>query len=215
MAYPFLVAPIFAPTYRVVEQPARRQSVPLPAPPKNHADLEGLDFHRDSSGSPSPTNTGMESPARRNSSLATHRVPRTFGSATVRTRSLGFGAGVVYERDYQEPSDDDVIIVTVRLSNQFRKLSVDGGDELPSRPQRRSFLRRLSTRMGSGLDHSAQKEERYKAVKMPRGEYKRHFRRDKDGNYAGSEPEREWNEAELMKEYEAYQDLPLSTVLLC
>lgn len=134
MAYPFLVAPIFAPTYRVVEQPARRQSVPLPAPPKNHADLEGLDFHRDSgSGSPSPTNTGMESPARRNSSLATHRVPRTFGSATVRTRSLGFGAGVVYERDYQEPSDDDVIIVTVRLSNQFRKLSVDGGDELPSR----------------------------------------------------------------------------------
>lgn len=69
--------------------------------------------------------------------------------------------------------------------------------------------------MGSGLDHSAQKEERYKAVKMPRGEYKRHFRRDKDGNYAGSEPEREWNEAELMKEYEAYQDLPLSTVLLC
>ncbi|KAF2208439.1 hypothetical protein CERZMDRAFT_87816 [Cercospora zeae-maydis SCOH1-5] len=201
MAYPFLVAPIFAPTYRPVE-PDRRRSVPLPAPPKNHTDLQGLDFHDPASASPSPTNTGMESPARRNSALAADRTPRTYGSATVRTRSLGFGAGVVYERDFQEPSDDDIIIVTVRLSNQFRKF-----------PQPRSFLRRLSTRMGSGLDHSAQKEERYKAVKMPRGEYKRHFRRDKDGNYAGTEPERDWDEDELMKEYEAYQDVPLARIL--
>lgn len=67
--------------------------------------------------------------------------------------------------------------------------------------------------MATGFDHSAEKEERYKAIKMPRGDYRRYFQRDKDGNYAGTEPERQWDEADLMKEFEAYQDLPLHTVL--
>lgn len=67
--------------------------------------------------------------------------------------------------------------------------------------------------MGSSFDHSAEKEERYKAVKMPRRDYKRYFQRDKDGGYAGTEPERDWDEDELMKEFEAYQDLPLRTIV--
>lgn len=75
------------------------------------------------------------------------------------------------------------------------------------RPPPRSFLRRMSTRLH--LDHSAEKEERYKALKMPRREYHRYFLRDASGNYAGSEPERPWSEAELMQEFGAYQDLPL------
>jgi hypothetical protein len=53
-------------------------------------------------------------------------------------------------------------------------------------------LRRLSTRVAPSFDHSAEKEERYKAVKMPRGEYKKHFVKDAEGNYVGTEPEREW-----------------------
>lgn len=84
---------------------------------------------------------------------------------------------------------------------------------ITDRPQPRSFLRRLSTRIGSSFDHSAEKEERYKAVKMPRRDYKRYFQRDKDGGYAGTEPERDWDEDELMKEFEAYQDLPLRTIV--
>lgn len=81
------------------------------------------------------------------------------------------------------------------------------------RPQPRSFLRRLSTRVASSFDHSAEKEERYKAVKMPRRDYKRYFRRDKDGGYAGTEPERDWDEDEINQEFGAYQDLPLLTIL--
>lgn len=83
------------------------------------------------------------------------------------------------------------------------------------RPPARSFLRRLSTRMSatSSFDHSAEKEERYKAVKMPRGEYKRYFARDKEGNYAGTEPEREWDERDLLRDYAAYQDIPIHSIL--
>lgn len=66
--------------------------------------------------------------------------------------------------------------------------------------------------MSSSFDHSAEREERYKAIKMPRGDYKRYFQRDKDGNYAGTEPERDWNEAELMKEFGHYQEMPLHTI---
>ena len=84
---------------------------------------------------------------------------------------------------------------------------------LHHRPQPRSFLRRLSTRVGSSFDHSAEKEERYKAVKMPRRDYKRYFRRDKDGGYAGTEPERDWDEDDISKEFGIYQDLPLHTIL--
>lgn len=67
--------------------------------------------------------------------------------------------------------------------------------------------------MVPSLDHSAEKEERYKAIKMPRGEYKRFFARDRDGNYAGSEPEKDWDEGDLMREYGEYQDSTLHSII--
>lgn len=64
------------------------------------------------------------------------------------------------------------------------------------------------------MDHTAEKEERYKAIKMPRGEYKKYFARDRDGNYAGTElPERQWNEEELLSRYGEYQAVPLHSIL--
>lgn len=86
-----------------------------------------------SDGSSKAYSVGVEPAALRNSDFAAHRNPRMLNAANVRTRSLGFGAGVVFEREYQEPTDEDVIIVTVRLANRFRKSSVDGADDLPSR----------------------------------------------------------------------------------
>lgn len=60
------------------------------------------------------------------------------------------------------------------------------------RPAPRSFLKRLTTRVVPSLDNAAAREEKYSIVKMPRGDYKRHFKRDVYGNYAGSEDERKW-----------------------
>lgn len=48
---------------------------------------------------------------------------------------------------------------------------------------------------------------------MPRGEYKRHFARDSDGNYAGTEPQREWDEESINREYGAYQAVPIGYAL--
>lgn len=133
-----------------------------------------------------------------------------------RTRSVGgpFGAGVVFERvvtNDEPPNEDEVIIVTVRVSNSFRKLSIgEGGDgiELPERPRQRSFLRRMSTRWHGPID-----EVKYKAIKMLRRDYKKWFARDRDGNYVGSEPERQWDEQDLASEFGRYQDLPLRSIL--
>lgn len=56
---------------------------------------------------------------------------------TYRTRSIGgpFCAGVYFERqiDTSPPNDDEIIIATVRVTNSFRRASVEGCDELPSR----------------------------------------------------------------------------------
>lgn len=54
--------------------------------------------------------------------------------ANVQTHSVPGGAGAVtFSRRYTIPHDDDLIIVTVRLSNTFRSASLDGSEELPSR----------------------------------------------------------------------------------
>ena len=54
-----------------------------------------------------------------------------------RTRSVGgpFCSGVYFERrmDLSPPNDDEIIIATVRVTNSFRRASIEGGDELPSR----------------------------------------------------------------------------------
>lgn len=54
--------------------------------------------------------------------------------STIRTRSIGgpLSAGVVFERDPNAvPSDDDIIIVTVKISKKIRRNSYD--DPLPER----------------------------------------------------------------------------------
>jgi hypothetical protein len=48
-----------------------------------------------------------------------------------------------------------------------------------------------------------------KATWMPRREYKRFFAKDKDGNYIGTEPQREWTEEELEEEFGQYRKLPM------
>jgi hypothetical protein len=55
--------------------------------------------------------------------------------------------------------------------------------------------------------------DKYKAVKMPRGDYVRYFRHNAQGTYVGTEPEREWDEEEIMEKYGQYQDLPLRSIL--
>ena len=53
---------------------------------------------------------------------------------------------------------------------------------------------------------------RYTAMKMPRKDYKKHFARDKDGKYIGTEPEREWSEEDLQREFGQYQDMALRSI---
>jgi hypothetical protein len=166
----------------------------------------------------------------------------------VRTRSVGgfFSANVIFERDpASPPTDEDIIIVTVRLSKKERRNSFD--DPLPDRyvcfrisycedvvswrhtcnlstvkllllgslgltisrsPPARGFFRRMSTRV-----LTQPSPDRYKAVKMPRGDYVRYFRHDAQGHYVGTEPEREWGEEEILEKYGQYQDLPLRSIL--
>lgn len=43
-----------------------------------------------------------------------------------------------------------------------------------------------------------------RAVWMPRREYKKYFARDKNGNYVGTEPQRQWTEDELQEQFGQY-----------
>lgn len=47
---------------------------------------------------------------------------------------------------------------------------------------------------------------------MPRRDYRRFFVKDKFMNYIGTEPEREWEEEDLMRRFGAYQHLPLYAI---
>lgn len=44
---------------------------------------------------------------------------------------------------------------------------------------------------------------------MPRREYLRHHKRDGEGNYVGTEPQQEWDDAMLESCYGRYQRAPL------
>ena len=68
----------------------------------------------------------------------------------------------------------------------------------------------MSTRISGTPD-----PDRYTAIKMPRKDYKRYFARDKDGNYAGTDPEREWSEEDLKRDFGEYQDMPLRSIPGC
>jgi hypothetical protein len=50
-----------------------------------------------------------------------------------------------------------------------------------------------------------------KIVLMPQSEYNKYFAKDKAGNYIGTEPQREWTEAELDERYGKYKStLPMA-----
>ncbi|KAK5166275.1 uncharacterized protein LTR77_008536 [Saxophila tyrrhenica] len=130
--------------------------------------------------------------------------------ANFRTRSIGGPwGGVYFERDVDTspPNDDEIIIATVRVTDSFRRASVEGNSELPERPRKRNFLRRVSTRVSSPTDGN-----RYTALKMPRRDYKKYFARDRDGNYAGTAPEVEWSYEDLQWRFGVYQEMPLRTI---
>lgn len=44
-----------------------------------------------------------------------------------------------------------------------------------------------------------------KVVFMPRRDYKKYFAKDKDGNYVGTEPQRDWSMEELEDEFGQYE----------
>lgn len=112
--------------------------------------------------------------------------------------------------DLSPPNDEEIIIATVRVTNSFRRASIEEGSELPSRPPARGFIRRLSSRINGSPD-----ADRYTAIKMPRKDYKAYFAKDRNGNYAGTEPEREWSQEQLDERFGQYQDMPLRSIPGC
>ncbi|EMC97086.1 hypothetical protein BAUCODRAFT_68131 [Baudoinia panamericana UAMH 10762] len=150
--------------------------------------------------------TNPSTPASRKSSIS-----------GIQTRSDGcpFSPGIVFERSasVSPRSDDDLIFVAVRVASKFQQEVKDGRDELPSRqdhrqtPPKRSLFKRWATRFASVQDDCE-----YKAIKIPRHVYKQHFARDAERNYVGTEPERDWTEEDLMREFGFYQDVPLGAM---
>lgn len=51
-----------------------------------------------------------------------------------------------------------------------------------------------------------------RVVRMPRYEYERHHKRDSEGNYAGTEPQQEWDDAMINTSYGRYQHRRLSSL---
>lgn len=78
-------------------------------------------------------------------------------------------------------------------------------DMVASRPTRRTS--KLSS-LVRGLRSSNPKNSNIKVVRVPRSEYRKHFARDKNNIYVGTEPERMWTIEELDEEFGMYQDLP-------
>ncbi|RFU30061.1 hypothetical protein B7463_g6274, partial [Scytalidium lignicola] len=75
-----------------------------------------------------------------------------------------------------------------------------GNDEEKSKSKRSSFLSRLK---GEPLPSKNSKPT--KVVYMPRGEYLKHFARDSNGEYSGTEPFKRWTEVELEETYGKYR----------
>ncbi|GAB7323381.1 hypothetical protein MBLNU13_g05840t2 [Cladosporium sp. NU13] len=125
-------------------------------------------------------------------------------TAQLSTRSVPFSTGVTFEWNSTKPqSPDDIIIVTVRVNTQNCRESFD--DPLPERPQSRGYLRRLASR----LIYTRNEWENLRAVRMPRREYLKHHKRDEEGNYAGTEPQQDWDDDMLKSCYGRYQRAPL------
>lgn len=90
----------------------------------------------DSSRPKTQRSASVESAPPNESPQAKDRAPRT-NPVKYRTRSIGgpFSSGVYFERqiDLSPPNDDEIIIATVRVTNSFRRASIEGCNELPSR----------------------------------------------------------------------------------
>jgi len=128
--------------------------------------------------------------------------PCTSRKSSIRSYSIPFIPTVSFERTSTEPpSDDDLILTAVKIASPFRRQSLEEQEDLPVRPTRRSFFRRLTTRWQSSASG-----EGVQLVKVPRREHRRYFARDYKGNYIGTEPERLWNEEEVEAMFGQYQD---------
>ncbi|RMZ33910.1 hypothetical protein D0859_01928 [Hortaea werneckii] len=131
--------------------------------------------------------------------------PCTSRKSSIRSYSVPFTPTVSFQRRSSEsPSDDGLILTAVKIASPFRRQSLEEQEDLPVRPTRRSFFRRLSTRW-----HASQSSEEVRLVKVPRREHQRYFARDYKGNYIGTEPERLWNEEEVEAMFGQYQDRPM------
>jgi hypothetical protein len=51
-----------------------------------------------------------------------------------------------------------------------------------------------------------ERDSRIKVIEMPRGEYLKHFARDRTGAYVGTETQRDWTEEELDLKFGMYKD---------
>ncbi|KAK4893156.1 hypothetical protein LTR27_008496 [Elasticomyces elasticus] len=152
-----------------------------------------------------PPQTPRQISATSSTSSRTHSVASSdkFSGVTTRSDGCPFSPGIVFERSpaTSPRSDDDLIFVVVKISN---RAALETTDELPSRPAKRHFLRRLGTRILGPND-----ADDFKAVRMPRSEYKRHFARDGLRQYVGTEPEQQWTEEDLKLEFGQYECTPL------
>jgi hypothetical protein len=69
--------------------------------------------------------------ATRHQSIGSGPLPSSM-TGVMKTRSYGMGTPV-FDRSGVVLSDEDIIIVTVKLTNKFRKNSVTGAEDLPGR----------------------------------------------------------------------------------
>merc|ERR1712072_434166 len=97
--------------------------------------------------------------------------PCTSRKSSIRSYSIPFIPTVSFERTSTEPpSDDDLILTAVKIASPFRRQSLEEQEDLPVRPTRRSFFRRLTTRWQSSASG-----EGVQLVKVPRREHRRYF----------------------------------------
>jgi hypothetical protein len=115
---------------------------------------------------------------------------------------MSLGAGDSYTMPQLLPKryTDDSIIPAI-VVNILRSPKPVVSTEVQEGGKRKSFLGRLKG--------DKKKEEegviKMKVVYMPRRDYLKWFARDLKGTYIGTEPQRQWNEDELEKEFGQYQ----------
>jgi hypothetical protein len=82
-----------------------------------------------------------------------------------------------------QDGEDKIVMTSVPINNGV------------AQPQSKNLFRRLIP------------ANKLKIVLMPQSEYAKHFAKDKAGNYIGTEPQRDWTEAELDERYGQYKKM--------